>query len=221
MRCDDPGRTREPAADAPGHEADGHRAGRARGRRGGRNPHREQRVRDPGSERHSNDRAGSENLDRRRRADRPGSGRREESGSRSGPGDSRRGRPARRRESRRLPGRGAQGPRRVWRGTRGSDHPPDEPMNIERIRSILGVWAPMAIGLFIILTSINFYFTANLTNELFVGNLESWRLVCSAGAFFVGGVLLLSTFGRYRKTKAARLEQRVNRAKRGPRLGSL
>ena len=86
-------------------------------------------------------------------------------------------------------------------------------MNIERIRSILGVWAPMAIGLFIILTSINFYFTANLTNGLFAGNLESWRLVCSAGAFFVGGVLLLSTFGRYRKTKAARLEQRMNRAK--------
>jgi len=86
-------------------------------------------------------------------------------------------------------------------------------MNIERIRSILGVWAPMAIGLFIILTSINFYVTANLTNGLFVGNLESWRLVCSAGAFFVGGVLLLSTFGRHRKTKAARLEQRVNRAK--------
>src|SRR2546425_376261 len=125
MRCDDPGRTREPAADAPGHEADGHRAGRARG----------------------------------------------------------------------------------------SDHPLDEQMNIERIRSILGVWAPMAIGLFIIVTSINFYFTANLTNGLFVGNLESWRLVCSAGAFFVGGVLLLSTFGRYRKTKAARLEQRMNRSK--------
>ena len=86
-------------------------------------------------------------------------------------------------------------------------------MNIERIRSILGVWAPMAIGLFIIVTSINFYFTANLTNGLFLGNLESWRLVCSAGAFFVGGVLLLSTFGRYRKTKAARLEQRGNRVK--------
>ena len=27
-------------------------------------------------------------------------------------------------------------------------------MNIERVRSILGVWAPMAIGLFIIVTSI-------------------------------------------------------------------
>jgi len=82
-------------------------------------------------------------------------------------------------------------------------------MNIERVRSILGVWAPMAIGVFIIVTSINFYFTANLTNGLFVGDLGSWRLVCSAGAFFVGGLLLLSTFGRYRKTKAARLEPRT------------
>ena len=82
-------------------------------------------------------------------------------------------------------------------------------MNIERVRSILGVWAPMAIGLFIIVTSVNFYFTANLTTGFFVGNLESWRLVCSAGAFFVGGLLLLSTFGRYRKTKAARLGQRM------------
>ena len=86
-------------------------------------------------------------------------------------------------------------------------------MNIDRVRSILGVWAPMAIGLFIIVTSINFYLTANLTNGLFVGDLGSWRLVCSAGAFFVGSVLLLSTFGRYRKTKSARLEQRMGPAK--------
>lgn len=86
-------------------------------------------------------------------------------------------------------------------------------MNIDRIRSILGVWAPMAIGVFIIATSINFYFTANLTNGIFVGDLESWRLICSGGAFFVGGVLLLSTFGRYRKTKAARLELRTNQPK--------
>ncbi len=55
-------------------------------------------------------------------------------------------------------------------------------MNIERVRSILGVWAPMAIGVFIIVTSVNFYFNANLTNGLFVGDLGSWRLVCSAGA---------------------------------------
>ncbi len=79
-------------------------------------------------------------------------------------------------------------------------------MNIERVRSILGVWAPMGIGLFIIVTSINFYFTAQLADTPLAGNLESWRLVCSAGAFFVGGVLMLSTYGRYRKTKEARRE---------------
>src|SRR3989442_10032790 len=93
-------------------------------------------------------------------------------------------------------------------------------MNIERIRSILGVWAPITLGLFIILTSITFYFTANLTNGLFVGNLESWRLVCSAGAFFVGGVLLLSTFGPYRKTNPARHPPRMKRVQVGPKLGS-
>ncbi|HVG36094.1 MAG TPA: hypothetical protein VNA10_00025 [Thermoplasmata archaeon] len=85
-------------------------------------------------------------------------------------------------------------------------------MNIDRIRSILGVWTPMAIGVFIIATSINFYFTANLTNGLFLGNLESWRLICSAGAFFVGGVLLLSTYGRYAKAKEARREAAVPRS---------
>jgi len=74
-------------------------------------------------------------------------------------------------------------------------------MKIERVRTILGVWAPMAIGVFILATSINFYVTAQLPS-----NLESWRLVCSAGAFFVGGVLLLSTYGRYKKTKEARRE---------------
>lgn len=79
-------------------------------------------------------------------------------------------------------------------------------MKIERVRSILGVWAPMAIALFIIVTSINFYFTAKLEGGFLVGELESWRLVCSAGAFFVGGVLILSTYGRYTKTKEARQE---------------
>jgi hypothetical protein len=79
-------------------------------------------------------------------------------------------------------------------------------MNIQRARSVLGVWAPMAIGLFIIATSINFFFTAPLDEAQSTGDLESWRLVCSAGAFFVGGVLILSTYGRYTKTKEARRE---------------
>lgn len=74
-------------------------------------------------------------------------------------------------------------------------------MNVERVRSVLGVWAPMAIGVFIIITSISFYFTASLVGNQLTGDLEPWRLVCSAGAFFVGGLLIFSTYGRYTKTK--------------------
>lgn len=80
-------------------------------------------------------------------------------------------------------------------------------MNRERVRSILGVWMPMVIGLWIILTAVVFYFTADLSaTGVFGQNLESWRLVCSAGVFFLGGLMLLSTFGRFQKARAAALE---------------
>jgi type VI protein secretion system component VasK len=80
-------------------------------------------------------------------------------------------------------------------------------MNRERIRGILGVWMPMVIGLWIIATAVIFYFTADLSpSGPFGQNLESWRLVCSAGVFFVGGLMLLSTFGRYQKARAVALE---------------
>ncbi len=77
-------------------------------------------------------------------------------------------------------------------------------MRSERVRAILGVWMPMVIGLWIIATAIVFYATADLgPNGVLQQDLESWRLVCSAGVFFVGGVMILSTYGRYRKTKEA------------------
>ncbi len=80
-------------------------------------------------------------------------------------------------------------------------------MNRERIRGILGVWMPMVIGLWIIATAVIFYFTADLSSSgVFHQDLESWRLVCSAGVFFLGGLLLLSTFGRFQKARAAVLE---------------
>ena len=79
-------------------------------------------------------------------------------------------------------------------------------MRSERVRAILGVWAPMAIAVFIIVTAVNFYVNADLARSLRVPEVESWRLVCSAGAFFVGGVMILSTYGRFKKTKAARDE---------------
>src|SRR5207247_10119707 len=77
-------------------------------------------------------------------------------------------------------------------------------MNLERARSVLGVWAPMTIGLFIIVTSLSFYFTATLTGNVLTGDLEPWRLICAAGALFVGGLLIFSTYGRYPTTKESR-----------------
>ncbi len=80
-------------------------------------------------------------------------------------------------------------------------------MNRERVRSILGVWMPMVIGLWIIATALIFYFTANLTaSGPFGQDLESWRLVCSAGVFLLGALLLMSTFGRFQKARVAALE---------------
>ncbi|HYM40261.1 MAG TPA: hypothetical protein VEY12_09005 [Thermoplasmata archaeon] len=80
-------------------------------------------------------------------------------------------------------------------------------MNRDRIRSLLGIWMPMVLGLWIIATALIFYFTANLTpSGPFGQDLESWRLVCSAGVFFLGGLLLLSTLGRYQKARAMALE---------------
>jgi hypothetical protein len=91
-------------------------------------------------------------------------------------------------------------------------------MNIDRVREVLGVWAPMAVGLFIIVTSINFYLTATLTSGPLVGDLEPWRFTCSAGAFFVGGLLILSTYGRYTKTKEAKREALVTPPSRLPTI---
>lgn len=79
-------------------------------------------------------------------------------------------------------------------------------MTSERVRTILGVWMPMALGIAIIATAINFYITADLGGGIWVQDLESWRLVCAAGAAFIGAIGILSTYGRYKKTKAARRE---------------
>ncbi len=85
-------------------------------------------------------------------------------------------------------------------------------MKRDRVRSILGVWMPMVIGLWIIATAVIFYFTANLTpTGPFGRDLESWRLVCTSGVFFLGGLMLLSTFGRYQKARAASQEEARSR----------
>src|SRR5439155_11523065 len=71
----------------------------------------------------------------------------------------------------------------------------------ERFHSVLGVWTPILLGLFVITTSINFYVTAGLGPAL-----GSGRAIYSAGEFFVSGLLILTTYGRYKKVKEARVQ---------------
>src|SRR5207302_691651 len=71
------------------------------------------------------------------------------------------GEPRRRREGRRgewwgVVGRGPQGAGGGGRRSGLAHLPSDEPMILERVRSVLGVWAAMSIGLFIIVTSLSF-----------------------------------------------------------------
>lgn len=68
----------------------------------------------------------------------------------------------------------------------------------ERVRAFMGVWAPLAIAGLLVVVAVNFYLNASL------GALEGWRSFCTAGVLFTGAVLVLSTYGRYRKVRAAR-----------------
>ncbi len=77
--------------------------------------------------------------------------------------------------------------------------PPAQPSSgRERLRAFLGVWAPLLVALLLVVVAVNFYLRADL------GALEGWRSFCTAGVLFTGAVLILSTFGRYRKVRAAR-----------------
>lgn len=60
------------------------------------------------------------------------------------------------------------------------------------------MWAPLLIAAAFVVVAVNFYFSANL------GPLEGWRSFCAAGVVFTSAVLVLSTYGRYRKVRAAR-----------------
>ena len=71
-------------------------------------------------------------------------------------------------------------------------------MDRERLRAFLGVWAPLLVAVLLVAVAVNFYLSANL------GDLEGWRPFCTAGVMFTGAVLILSTYGRYRKARAAR-----------------
>ena len=84
-------------------------------------------------------------------------------------------------------------------------------MMSERVRALLGVWMPMILGLLIIGTALNFYLGSTLAGGLQEPDLESWRLVCSGGAFVLGAIMILSTYGRYKKAVQARTEEEAKR----------
>ena len=75
----------------------------------------------------------------------------------------------------------------------------------ERVREFLGVWAPMILGLVIIGSAVGFILspTPPSTSPYFVVDPLAYD-VCGLLLAFIGGILVLSTFGRWRKTRAAR-----------------
>ncbi|OGS59854.1 MAG: hypothetical protein A3K59_07880 [Euryarchaeota archaeon RBG_19FT_COMBO_69_17] len=85
-------------------------------------------------------------------------------------------------------------------------------MMSERVRAVLGVWMPLVLGLLIIGTAVNFYVNSTLVGGFLEPDLEPWRLVCSAGAFVLGAIMILSTYGRFKKAREARMEEELRAA---------
>jgi len=75
----------------------------------------------------------------------------------------------------------------------------------ERLRGFLGVYAPLIIGLLLIVLAVNFLLSPPnpAANPVFaVDPLAAGA--CGVIVILVGGVLLFSTLGRWRKVRAAR-----------------
>ena len=75
----------------------------------------------------------------------------------------------------------------------------------ERLREALGVWAPMLVGVLLLVVAVNFLLTARAP-----GMDPTFRLdpvaatLCGSLVIGVGGLLVLSTYGRWRKVRATR-----------------
>ncbi|MEK6851349.1 MAG: hypothetical protein AABY30_02295 [Candidatus Thermoplasmatota archaeon] len=75
----------------------------------------------------------------------------------------------------------------------------------ERVREFLGVWAPMILGLVLIGSAVSFILspTPPSTSPYFVVDPLAYD-VCGLLLVLIGAILVLSTFGRWRKARAAR-----------------
>ncbi len=82
----------------------------------------------------------------------------------------------------------------------------------ERVRSFLGVYAPMIVGLLGIALAVSFLLTPRPppTIPLFAVDPIA-AAACGGGVILVGAILILSTVGRWRKVRRARAEDASRR----------
>lgn len=75
----------------------------------------------------------------------------------------------------------------------------------ERLRSFMGVWAPMLVGIAFIVGAVNFLVAprAGPQDPNFpLDPAAAWA--CGGALIVVGAILLLSTYGRWKKVRLAR-----------------
>ncbi len=82
-------------------------------------------------------------------------------------------------------------------------------MTSERVRTFLGVWAPLILGGLLIMFAVNFLVTAPTPSGPFSRwpaefSWDVWRSICTAGLVFIAVILGISTLGRARSSRARR-----------------
>ena len=82
-------------------------------------------------------------------------------------------------------------------------------MTSERVRTFLGVWAPLILGGLLILFAVNFFLTSPTPSGPFSRwpadfSWDLWRAICTGGLIFIAIVLGISTVGRARSSGARR-----------------
>ena len=82
-------------------------------------------------------------------------------------------------------------------------------MTSERVRTFLGVWAPLILGGLLVAIAVNFFVTATSPSGPFSRwpvefSWDLWRAVCSAGLVFIAVILGISTLGRVRSSRTRR-----------------
>jgi len=80
-------------------------------------------------------------------------------------------------------------------------------MTSERVRTFLGVWAPLIVGALLIVFAVNFFLTSPTPSGPFSRwpadfSWDLWRGICTGGLIFIAVVLAISTLGRVRSSKA-------------------